>query len=207
LRAPPSPSAALVCGLADANPDRALDGFGGEIVSLRQLPNHHRVELKNSLPVLLPRFLALLLFWLILDGTKPAGLVIGLPSAALAAWLSVRLAPPFGGRLSPVGLFAFCVHFLWGSLVAGVDVAIRAFRPRLPLRAGFVACPCGIAPGPRRDLFLAACSLMPGSLPVEEGVDGRVILHALDVEQAHAEQMAENEVRLARAMGRGPTDA
>ena len=29
-------------------------------------------------------------------------------------------------------------HFLWKSVVAGVDVARRALDPRLPLRTGFV---------------------------------------------------------------------
>ena len=42
---------------------------------------------------------------------------------------------------------------------------------------------------------------MPGSLPVEEEADGLIILHALDVEQRHAAQMAEHEVRFAAAVG------
>jgi hypothetical protein len=48
---------------------------------------------------------------------------------------------------------------------------------------------------------------MPGSLPIEEKAEGRIILHALDVEQPHAAQMAENELRLANALGRRPSDA
>ena len=163
--------------------------------------------MKDSLLALFPRFVAVLALWLILDGGKPAGLIIGLPSAALTAWLSIKLAAPARGHISPVGSLFFCVHFLRGSLVAGVDVAIRALHPRLPLRTGVVACPCGIAAGPRRDFFLAASSLMPGSLPIEEKSDGQIILHALDVEQPHAAQMAENELRLASALGRRPSDA
>ena len=141
-----------------------------------------------------------------LEGVKPVGLLIGLPAAALATWLAIRLLPLHGGHISPAGLLAFCGHFLWGSLVAGIDLAIRALHPRLPLRTGFVSCPCGILRGPGRDLFLAASSLMPGSLPVEEG-DGLVILHALDVEQPHAGQMAESEIRFARALGGRLLDA
>jgi multicomponent Na+:H+ antiporter subunit E len=182
-----------------------VKGSGGK--SEDAPPNRDPVPLKDLLQAFLPRVVAFLFFWLVLDGAKSTGLVIGLPAAVLVAWISVRLVPHFRGHLSPMGLLAFCVHFLWGSLVAGVDVAIRALHPRLPLRTGFVDCPCGISPGPRRNLFLAASSLMPGSLPVEEGMDGRIILHALDVGQPHATQMAENEVRLARALGGSPTDA
>ena len=154
---------------------------------------------------MLPRFVALLVFWLILEGAKPLGLVIGIPAAALATWLAIRLIPTRGGYISPVALLAFCGYFLLGSFLAGIDVAIRALNPRLPLRTGFVSCPCGISRG-RRDLFLAASSLMPGSLPVEEEADG-IILHALDVEQPHAAQMAENEFRFAAAVGGRPPDA
>ena len=162
--------------------------------------------MKTSAGSLLPRFVALLVFWLILDGAKPLGLVIGIPAAALATWFATRLIPPRGSDISPIALLEFCGHFLWGSFLAGIDVAMRALNPRLPLRTGFVSCRCGIYRG-RRDLFLAASSLMPGSLPVEEEADGVVILHALDVEQPHAAQMAENEVRFAAAIGGSPPDA
>ena len=164
-------------------------------------------EVRTSARSLLPRFVALLVFWLILEGAKPLGLLIGIPTAALATWLAIRLIPPRGGYISPVALLAFCAHFLLGSFLAGIDVAIRVLNPRLPLRLGFVSCRCGLSVGPRRDLFLAASSLMPGSLPVEEEADGLIILHALDVEQRHAAQMAEHEVRFAAAVGGKSPDA
>jgi multicomponent Na+:H+ antiporter subunit E len=100
----------------------------------------------DSLLAFFPRFVSMLAFWLILDGGKLAGVIIGLPSAALAAWLSIKLAPPACGYISPVGSLFFCVHSLWGSLVAGVDVAIRALHPRLPLHTGFVASPAVLLP-------------------------------------------------------------
>jgi multicomponent Na+:H+ antiporter subunit E len=186
----------------------AFDGFGAEAQCHRQLSiSFPLAEVKTPARSLLPRFVALLVFWLILEGANPPGLLIGLPAAALATWISIRLVPPQGGYISPAGLLAFFGHFLWGSLVAGIDLAIRALHPRLPLRTGFVSCPCAISRGPRRDLFLATSSLMPGSLPVEDEGDGLIILHALDVEQPHAAQMAENEVRFADATGDRPPDA
>ena len=47
-----------------------------------------------------PRFVALLVFWLILEGAKPQGLIIGLPATILATWLTVRLVPLTGGALA-----------------------------------------------------------------------------------------------------------
>ena len=52
-------------------------------------------------------------------------------------------------------------------------------------------------------------SLMPGSLPVAEDEDGRIVLHCLDSEQPLAGQMADrNETaRLVRALGGNTADA
>lgn len=144
-----------------------------------------------------------LVFWLVLDGAKPAGLVIGLPAALLAAWISLRLSPRSGHRVGWAGLPSLAWHFLVSSIVAGIDVAFRAFHPRLPLRTGFVTCDCRIPAGPKRDLFLAFSSLMPGSLPVEENENGKVVLHCLDTRQPQARQMAEHEAMVSRVIGGG----
>ena len=161
---------------------------------------------KTSLPAWSSRFSAFLILWLVLDGVKPAGLFIGLPAAALAAWISVRLLPPSRSRPRLMALLSLGWHFLWSSVVAGVDVAIRAFHPRLPLRTGFVTCECRIPPGSRRDLFLSMGSLMPGTLPVAEE-DGRIVLHCLDTEQPVAKQTADHEARLVRALGGNAANA
>jgi len=147
------------------------------------------------------RFTIFLALWLLLDEGKLAGLVIGLPAAALTTWISLRLLSPSRVRLRPMAVLSLSWHFVWSSVVAGVDVAWRAFHPQLPLRTGFVTCECKIPAGTRRDFFLSMSSLMPGSLPVEEGVDGRIVLHCLDTTQPLIAQMADNEARLARALG------
>jgi multicomponent Na+:H+ antiporter subunit E len=173
-----------------------------------QFPERQSVEMKKTpLPALSIRFSAFLILWLVLDGVNLGGLLIGLPAAALAAWISIHLLSPSPGRPRLIALLSMGWHFLWSSVMAGVDVAIRAFHPQLPLRAGFVTCECGIPAGSRRDLFLAMGSLMPGSLPVAEDGDGRIVLHCLDTGQPQAEQMADHEARLVRALGGSAADA
>ncbi len=150
------------------------------------------------------RFGVLLGLWAVFDGVKPAGLAVGILAASLATWSSLHLLPPTRVTLRFLPLLSLLGNFLWSSVVAGLDVALRAFQPRIALRPGFVKCDCSIGVGTKRDLFLGMSSLLPGSLPVGEDPEGRIVLHCLDVEQPVAEQMAESEARLLRAIGRPP---
>jgi multicomponent Na+:H+ antiporter subunit E len=135
----------------------------------------------------------------VFDGVKPAGLGIGLIAAALATWTSRLLIPAWPWRVRIIPLLSLAAHFVWSSIVAAVEVARMAFRPRLALQPGFVTCPCGIPAGPARDFFLSMVSLMPGSAPVgEEGANG-IVMHCLDVTQPVAAQMADNEKRFRQA--------
>jgi multicomponent Na+:H+ antiporter subunit E len=139
-----------------------------------------------------------LAFWVILIGFGPVDLVVGLITAAAAAWTSLRLLPPQPGRMRLTGLLSLIPHFLWKSVVAGVDVARRAFDPRLPLRPGFIAYRVGFAPGPAFNVFAAMTSLLPGTVPCADE-DGALVYHCLDVGQPVVEELAEEERRLAQA--------
>ena len=80
------------------------------------------------------------------------------------------------------GLLSLIPHFLWKSVVAGVDVARRALDPRrLPLRPGFVACRVGFVLGPARNAFAAMTSRLPGRVPCAEEEDGALVYHCLDI--------------------------
>jgi multicomponent Na+:H+ antiporter subunit E len=119
-------------------------------------------------------------------------------AAAAATCTSLRLLPPQPGRMRLTGLLSLIPHFLWKSVVAGVDVARRALDPRLPLRPGFVACRVGFAPGPARNAFAAMTSLLPGTVPCAEE-DGALVYHCLDIGQPVLEELAEEERRLTQA--------
>lgn len=149
------------------------------------------------LPAGLLHGLAAFGLWLLLYGNDRAGLAVGMAVAAAAAWVSLRLLPPGSARLRPLALVSFGLHFLWQSVVAGVDVAWRALDPRLPLQPGYVTCRLRLPAGPPRNAFLALASLLPGSLPAEVAPAGTVLVHGLDLRQPVAEDFAASEARFA----------
>jgi multicomponent Na+:H+ antiporter subunit E len=154
----------------------------------------------SGVPTALERGLLFFLLWLVLmPSAKLADLIVGLIAAALATWTSLRLLPPESGYLRLGALLAFVPHFMWQSVLAGVDVARRAFDPRMPLRPGFVICRVGFPPGPARNEFAVITSLLPGSVPAGDA-EGAIIYHALDTGQPVVEQLAEEEKRLTAAL-------
>ena len=150
------------------------------------------------------RFIIFLGIWCIFDGIKPIGLVVGLITAGLVAWSSLKLFPASATRFRVLPFLAMALHFMRSSIVAALEVAKYAFRRRLGLHPGFLTYDCGIPAGTKRDLYLSMVSLMPGSLPVDVEENGRVIMHCLDINQPIAEQMADNEARLIRTWEEPP---
>ena len=92
------------------------------------------------------------------------------------------------------------VRVLRQSVVAGLDVARRAFAPILSLHLGFVVFPLGLPSGPARSAFCALSSLQPGALPAGTDPNDRLVVHCLDVEQSVAANMAAEEALFARAL-------
>ena len=137
-------------------------------------------------------------FWVVLIGVGPADLVAGVVAAAAATCASLRLAPPGTGRVVRLSaLPAFALRFLWQSVIAGWDVARRAFDPRLPLQPGFVRYATGFPRGTARNAFASYTSLLPGTVPAED--DGESLLyHCLDVRQPVTAQLAAEEGAFAR---------
>lgn len=148
----------------------------------------------------LTRATAFLVFWIILlPSAKPADLIIGGIAVFAATWASLVLLPPEAGRIRFGALFMLLPHFLWQSVLAGVDVARRAFDPRMPLRPGFVRCQLGLPRGLARNTFATITSLLPGSVPAGEE-EGAIVYHALDTGVAVAEQIAAEERLLAKGL-------
>ncbi|AFL73381.1 Na+/H+ antiporter subunit E [Thiocystis violascens] len=155
-------------------------------------------------------------FWLLLAGPDlsesaatglttelAADLAAGLLAAAAATWVSLRLLPPTPGRLHLAALARLALHFVWQSIVAGVDVARRAFDPRLPLKPGDLAFPTRLPPGTERAAFGAITSLMPGTLPVGTDDHDQLVYHCLDLDQPVAAGLARDEALVMRVRGGG----
>ncbi len=154
----------------------------------------------NRPGVALVRALLYFAIWLIVDqSAKPANLFFGVLAALAATWVSLRLLPPATGRVRLGVLLTLLPRFLWQSLVAGVDVARRAFSPRLPLAPGFVDYPVGLPRGSARNAFELISSLMPGSVAAG-GTETEVEYHCLDTSQPVVEQLAAEERAYAAAL-------
>jgi multicomponent Na+:H+ antiporter subunit E len=154
---------------------------------------------------LLARGLGYLVLWVVLMGWSPDQLLFGAVTAVVAAWVSLKLLPAGTLRIRPGPLLALVPRFLWQSVVAGVDVARRAFDPRLPVAPGFIVYRPRVATGMARTAFTSYSSLLPGTVPCGE-VEGGVIYHCLDVGQPIAEQLGIEEARLAAAIAPGDSD-
>ena len=140
-------------------------------------------------------------FWLVLTGADAGDLAAGLVAAVAATWASLRLMPAPQWSLRPIRLAGFALHFLRQSIAAGIDVALRALDPRLPLWPGVVVYQARLAPGTKRDTFCAIMSLLPGTLPCGPAEGNGLIIHCLDVTQPVVEQLAAEEDRFIRALG------
>lgn len=130
--------------------------------------------------------------WVILIGLDPLDLAVGAPTAALAAWVSLRLLPPGGAGLRVGKALTLVPRFLWQSVVAGIDVARRALAPGVPLKPGFISYPVALPRGPLRNWFALISSLMPGTVPAAD--EPRALeYHCLDVSQPVVEQLKTEE--------------
>jgi multicomponent Na+:H+ antiporter subunit E len=150
--------------------------------------------------VVLTRALLYVGVWIVIDqSAKPANLVVGALATIAATWLSLKLLPPAGGRVHVGLLLALLPRFLWQSLVAGVDVARRAFAPRPGLAPGFVDYPVRLPRGAARNAFELISSLMPGSVATG-GTETQIEYHCLDTAQPVVEQLAAEERAYAAAL-------
>lgn len=164
------------------------------------------VTMRPTITALPPRALLtrtalyLVLWWIIADVGDPVTAAIGVVAAFGAARLSLRLLPANPGRLRKRKLAALALGFLRQSIVAGFDVARRAFSPSLPIAPGYIEHSFETPPGDARNLFTAITCLMPGSLPTGADDRGVVLYHCLDVTQPVGEQLAAEERRLNTAL-------
>lgn len=120
---------------------------------------------------------ALAAIWWALTEGRPGSWLVGGPVIVVAALVSLGLSA--GSDWSPGAWLRFMPFFVWHSLKGGVDVAIRAFQPSLPLDPLLVDYPLRLPPGPAPVFMANVASLLPGTLAA--GIHGdRLQVHVLD---------------------------
>ena len=152
------------------------------------------------------RAIGFAVLWLLLAGGSPTDLGAGAVAVVAATWVSLRLLPPSTSRMRPVALARLALRFLHQSVIAGADVAWRAFDPRLPLSPGFVVYPVGLSSGAGRNMLTTLMSLLPGTVPTGRDRGDRLLIHCLDIEQPITAQLTAEEARVAQVIGRRPGD-
>lgn len=139
------------------------------------------------------------LWWALAEGRAGAWLV-GVPVVAAAAAASLVLQGSEPWRLRPLAALRSLAWFARRSLLAGVDVALRALRPRPGLAPGFVTVRPRLADPAARVLLADALSLVPGTLSVE--LRGEELeLHVLDLAAPTEREVRELEAHIAAALG------
>ena len=138
-------------------------------------------------------------WWILTEGDR-GGLGFGVPVVGLALATSLWLSPPARQPWRPLGMVRFAAHFLVHSVLGGIDVARRALAPRIPLAPAVRAFRGQLPPGPARDVFASAVSLMPGTLVIDRTPDGLIVHALVDSEQVDHE-LAVLEATIAHAMG------
>lgn len=143
-----------------------------------------------------------IMWWALTDGVAWSWW-IGVPAVASATIVSVALMPPSGIVWREV--MGFVPFFLWHSLKGGVDVAWRAFDPRMPITPELAEYPLRLPPGLSQVAMINITSLLPGTLCAE--IEGQVLkIHVLDSRGDFLTGLKALEQRVGRMWGSAVDD-
>ena len=143
--------------------------------------------------------------WLILveGGLQDLWLAGGV-SAVAAVSSYLVLAPGVFGTLRWLGLVRYGVYFAAQSVLGGIDVACRAFSPRMPVTPTLDTVELGLPRESARILYAWTVSLLPGTASVH--LDGqRLVVHFLVDSPAAHEELRTLEGRVARLLAQPKT--
>lgn len=134
-------------------------------------------------------------WWILAGGSFEDPVLAG--AVILAALLtSFWMIPAGRWRLRLYGIICFAPYFVWNSLLGGLDVAARAFSPRMPLRPEFVIHRLRCSET-QALLMTWIVSLLPGTASVRL-YDGKLRVHVLDGRLPVAEKLRELEEQVRR---------
>jgi multicomponent Na+:H+ antiporter subunit E len=146
--------------------------------------------------------------WVVLtDGTgrNPA---MALSTIAAATVASLWLSPPRAHRIRWSRVPMLVAYFAWHALRGGIDVAVRALSPVLPIHTAVIRYESRLAGDTARVLLAWMVGLMPGTACV--GLDGTALsVHVIDRRTYGAADLRRLERRIDDVFGQGaePTGA
>lgn len=138
-------------------------------------------------------------WWVVVEG-DPEGWVFGGPFVALATFASMRLTPSRAWRLRPLGAVRYAWYFIHQSLLGGIDVALRAIRPSMPLDPELVRYRMRLEPEHARVLFADTVSLLPGTLSAGFEADW-LTMHVIDCGMPVEQSLQDVEEHVADLFG------
>ena len=138
-----------------------------------------------------------LIWWIVTDGAVTSWW-IGVPAVLLALVTSVALLPTV--HFNWIAFFRFVPFFLVRSLLGGVDVAWRAFRPGMPIAPEFIEYPLRLPQGLARVFMADMVSLLPGTMSTEIG-QNCLKVHVLDGRKNMLPELDAVEQGVARIFG------
>ena len=150
---------------------------------------------KNLISTILTRsVLFMTVWWFLADGDVQSWW-LGVPAVLIAIIVSIAMLPPM--FIAWVHVLRFLPFFLLRSLLGGMDVAWRAFKPDLPIAPDFIEYPIRLPQGLPRVLMANIVNLLPGTLTAEFRQDV-LIIHVLDSRQHFLSELEDVERNVAR---------
>lgn len=113
--------------------------------------------------------------WGILTGGR--AWLPGLPVILISALASCSLLP--ASRWSLTSLMSFLPYFVWNSLRGGLDVALRAVHPSLPIEPALITYELRLDDSVARVFMANTVTLLPGTLSAELR-DHELLVHVLN---------------------------
>jgi len=139
-----------------------------------------------------------LLIWWILTNGVTSSWWFGVPAVLLALITSLVLMPPM--HLVWFECIKFIPFFIKNSFVGGIDVAWRAFHPRLPITPALIEFPMRLPAGLSQVFMANIVNLLPGTLSAS--LDRNIMkVHVLDSENDFMTELDQVEQSVARVFG------
>ncbi len=142
----------------------------------------------------------LALVWLVVTEADTHSLVPGVPIVIAGAALSLVLSPDSLMAVHPMGALRFVRFFAVQSVLGGVDVALRAIRPSMPLQPAIIRYPLRVTGRWPRVFLTNTISMLPGTLSSRLD-DEAIEVHVLDCSRPVMRELADVECRVADLFG------